>query len=117
MQCSFFAFQCNVKKKENVSCLVWKISSGYVVLCLDPVLEDCRTRQNIPTFTYLSILIAHKLRIDAVHSRTSNEIHISHSIHPSGHVPEKNVIRKKKKRITWSEVKKNDNGDRKKPRK
>lgn len=35
------------------------------------------------TIPYLSILIAHKLSIDAVHKRTSNEIQISHKIQPN----------------------------------
>lgn len=34
----------------------------------------------------LSRLIAHKLKIDAVHSRISKEIQISHKIHPTFHV-------------------------------
>lgn len=33
------------------------------------------------------MLIAHKLSIDAVHSRTSNDIQISQSIQPNGHEP------------------------------
>lgn len=34
------------------------------------------------------MLIAHKLKIDAVHRSTSNEIQISHSIQPNCHEPE-----------------------------
>lgn len=38
-------------------------------------------------FFYLSMLMAHKLRIDAVHRSTSNEIQISHKIHPNCQEP------------------------------
>lgn len=40
--------------------------------------------------THLSMLIAHKLRIEAVQRRTSNDIQISHKIHPNGHEPKNN---------------------------
>lgn len=39
------------------------------------------------TYTDLSMLIAHKLKIDAVQSRTSRDIQISHRIHPKCHEP------------------------------
>ncbi len=42
--------------------------------------------------SYLSILIAHKLRMDAVHNNTSNDIQISQSIHPNCHEPENNLF-------------------------
>lgn len=37
---------------------------------------------------YLSMLMAHKLRIDAVQSKTSNDIQISQNIQPSCQEPE-----------------------------
>lgn len=40
--------------------------------------------------THLSMLIAHKLKIEAVQRRTSNDIQISHKIHPNGHEPKNN---------------------------
>lgn len=43
-------------------------------------------------WTYLSILIAHRLNIDAVQRSTSKEIQISHKIHPSCHDPMKIFI-------------------------
>jgi hypothetical protein len=48
-------------------------------------------------YTNLSILIAHKLKIDAVQSSTSKEIHISHNIHPNGHEPKIEAKEAKKK--------------------
>lgn len=42
---------------------------------------------NFSMRTYLSILIAHKLKIEAVQSNTSNDIQISHSTHPKCHEP------------------------------
>jgi len=38
-------------------------------------------------FPHLSMLMAHKLRILAVHNKTSNEIQISHRIQPNGQEP------------------------------
>lgn len=37
--------------------------------------------------THLSMLMAHRLKIDAVHSRTSREIQMLHTIHPSCQEP------------------------------
>lgn len=42
------------------------------------------------------MLMAHKLRIDAVHSRTSNDIHILQKTHPNCQEPE---IKNRKKLV------------------
>lgn len=40
---------------------------------------------------YLSMLIAHKLNIDAVHNSTSNDIQILQNTQPNCHDPERNT--------------------------
>lgn len=52
-------------------------------------------------FFHLSMLIAHKLSILAVHSKTSSEIQISHSIQPRVHVPKQK--HKEKELVTFIE--------------
>ena len=46
-----------------------------------------KNNDNKPYFSHLSMLMAHKLKIDAVHSSTSSDIQISHKIHPNCHEP------------------------------
>lgn len=97
------------EQKKTVNQRKWMPSlvfSFSIIKCVSECAQNKESQTNPPTHdggggrrrvnTYLSILIAHKLRIDAVHSRTSNEIHISHSIHPSGHDPRKGRERGKK---------------------
>lgn len=40
---------------------------------------------------YLSIDIAHKLKMEAVHKQTSDDIQISHKIHPHSQEPAKKL--------------------------
>lgn len=60
-------------------------------LCMYIVLRVETSRIMFKDFnTHLSMLIAHKLKIEAVQRRTSNDIQISHKIHPNGHEPKNN---------------------------
>ena len=44
---------------------------------------------HINVFTHLSKLMAHKLKMEAVHNKTSKDIQISHKIQPKRHTPAK----------------------------
>lgn len=50
-----------------------------------------KKKKVVHVYTDLSMLIAHKLKIDAVQSRTSKDIQISHRIHPKCHEPKNNL--------------------------
>lgn len=51
------------------------------------VIQHIYTYNTALVIYYLSKLMAHKLNIDAVHKRMSNDIHMSHKIQPTCHEP------------------------------
>uniref|UniRef100_A0A1A9WBU9 Uncharacterized protein n=1 Tax=Glossina brevipalpis TaxID=37001 RepID=A0A1A9WBU9_9MUSC len=58
-----------------------------IVVIVDEAVEP-RFKDDAREFTYLSTLIAHKLKIEAVHNRTSSDIQISHKTQPSCQEPQ-----------------------------
>lgn len=55
-------------------------------MCLGKVMRLWPRLRELQMVTYLSILIAHKLNIEAVHRRMSKLIQMSHSTRPSCHL-------------------------------
>lgn len=87
--------RCRNARDEKVRFTAHTHSQKHEQTCLEKKKMEQTYVQTRPTSsTYLSILMAQRLRIDAVHRSTSNEIHISHRIHPSCQEP----VKKKRNR-------------------